>query len=446
MKYFNTIASKWVIALIFLFTFSGGLFAQENFKSPYSIYGLGLIRNASFNSNFGTGGIGYAWRPTVYKPQIYDSLSRSNPTLNDRKTNYINLLNPASLSNISLTTFELSVISRGSNYQLNGEQVNDRYATIGHIALAFPIGEFSGMALGIRPLSSVGYSYLTYSTVQGVSSTNKYEVEGGLNEIFVGASYEFTKRFSLGFTGKYIFGKIQDNKRVSFTAPNFFNTIDRTELIVSSLAADMGLQYAYNLNSDYRMVLGLSFSPLDRLDAKRTNLIATYTGAENLERIKDTINFEDNKEVILPFFSTLGGGLSIEKMGKWAAEVDFSSRIWGSSEAQQGVQLSNAYLVAVGIEKFNALSSFGSYFSRMGYRFGMNYNSSIVNLNGTDIDEMALNFGFALPLRKSFSTLNFGIELGKRGTNQNNLIEEEFFNIQIGVTINDKWFIKRKYD
>lgn len=446
MKYFNIIAVRCFLILITLLINTSGLFAQDNFKSPYSIYGLGLINNASFNSNFGSGGIGYAWRPTVYKPLIYDSLSRSNPTLNDRKTNYINIKNPASLSNISLTTFEVALVSRGSSYEINGEQVNDRYATIGHIALAFPIGEFAGMTFGLRPLSNVGYSYVTYSAVQGVSSTNKYEVEGGLNELFMGVSHEIGKNLAIGFTGKYIFGKIQDNKRVSFTAPNFFNTIDRTELVVSSLAADMGLQYYKQLNSNYRMVFGLTASPLNQLDARRTNLIATYTGADNLERIKDTIRFENNKEINLPFISTIGGGISIEKIGQWAAELDFTSQVWSSNQAQNGVQLSDGFLINMGIEKFNALSSFGSYFSRMGYRFGMNYNSSIVNIDGTDIDQMALNLGFSLPLRKSFSTLNFGIELGKRGTNENNLIEEQFFNFQIGVTINDKWFIKRKYD
>ncbi len=82
----------------------------------------------------------------------------------------------------------------------------------------------------------------------------------------------------------------------------------------------------------------------------------------------------------------------------------------------------------------------------MAIRTGFRYNSSLVNINGEDVDEMAISFGCSLPLRKSFSTLNFGIELGRRGSDSNGLSQEQFIGLLIGVTVNDKWFIKRKYD
>ena len=82
----------------------------------------------------------------------------------------------------------------------------------------------------------------------------------------------------------------------------------------------------------------------------------------------------------------------------------------------------------------------------MGYRAGFRYNSSLLKIDGNDIEEFGIGFGIAVPLRKSFSTLNVGIELGRRGSQKNNLTQEDFLNLQIGITINDKWFIKRVYD
>jgi len=47
-------------------------------------------------------------------------------------------------------------------------------------------------------------------------------------------------------------------------------------------------------------------------------------------------------------------------------------------------------------------------------------------------------------LGRSFSNINLGFELGKRGMASENLIEEKYFKINIGLSLNDLWFQKRK--
>jgi hypothetical protein len=44
------------------------------------------------------------------------------------------------------------------------------------------------------------------------------------------------------------------------------------------------------------------------------------------------------------------------------------------------------------------------------------------------------------------STLDLAIKFGERGTIENGLINESFTQIVLGLTINEKWFIKRKYN
>jgi hypothetical protein len=52
-----------------------------------------------------------------------------------------------------------------------------------------------------------------------------------------------------------------------------------------------------------------------------------------------------------------------------------------------------------------------------------------------------------LGLNRAPSYINIGVELGQRGTKENNLIQEQFVRILIGFTLNDNsWFRKRKYD
>ena len=41
---------------------------------------------------------------------------------------------------------------------------------------------------------------------------------------------------------------------------------------------------------------------------------------------------------------------------------------------------------------------------------------------------------------------DLGFEFGKKGTTTNNLIEENYFNVSVGLSLSDIWFKKRKID
>jgi len=45
-----------------------------------------------------------------------------------------------------------------------------------------------------------------------------------------------------------------------------------------------------------------------------------------------------------------------------------------------------------------------------------------------------------------FSNLNLGLEYGQRGTTNSGLIQENFFKLSIGLSLNDQWFVKRKFN
>jgi len=55
-----------------------------------------------------------------------------------------------------------------------------------------------------------------------------------------------------------------------------------------------------------------------------------------------------------------------------------------------------------------------------------------------------MNFGLGLPVGNS--SINLGFEFGKKGTTSNGLIEENYFNLSVGLSLSDIWFKKRKID
>jgi len=97
-------------------------------------------------------------------------------------------------------------------------------------------------------------------------------------------------------------------------------------------------------------------------------------------------------------------------------------------------------------------AGFVGYTSVVQYRLGVRYYQTNLELKNTQLTEMSVNFGLSLPVPYrtklgepiSRATLNF--EYGLRGTTQNNLIQENFFRVTIGISINDRWFSHYKYD
>jgi hypothetical protein len=69
-----------------------------------------------------------------------------------------------------------------------------------------------------------------------------------------------------------------------------------------------------------------------------------------------------------------------------------------------------------------------------------------MTINNQDLKDYALSVGFGLPLGGAFSNANIGVEYGSRGTAKASLVEENYTNFLLSLSLNDRWFIKRKYD
>lgn len=450
MNYLSLTVNRLFTLCCALLLIISGVQAQKNTYSAYSKYEAGLIKSKAYVGNAGMGGMGYAWRPLNYRPLINDSLSRSSINLNDRRSNYINPKNPSSYSNLSLTVFEVAAFSSSTLAVSEGQSQLYNSAQLSHVALAFPIGKKWGAGFGLRPFSIRGYDYSQVAEINNELVEYSYEGSGGLNQLYATAAKEFGESFSLGVSASYIFGRLLDQKRVVYNkdySANFFNSLDQSSKNVGDLYLETGLQYYTDLNEKYRMVVGLFAAPQANLKAESNQIVGSYEGEPGLEEFKDTVLNITSKNTRVELAPIYGGGFGIEKTGKWLIGLDYSLRSWRSYQTSiEGVSFVNNHQIALGYESFSDLSSFGSYFKQMGYRFGAQYNSSLIQIEGKSIPEFGISFGVALPLRRSLTTLNLAFEAGRRGLNQSNLIEENFFNIHFGAVINDKWFTKRKYD
>ncbi len=147
-----------------------------------------------------------------------------------------------------------------------------------------------------------------------------------------------------------------------------------------------------------------------------------------------------------------GGGFSIVRPGRWTVSGDVSYHDWSRFNYFGDA---NPYLNSldfrVGGEWIPDLLS-RNYGKKIAYRAGFYSQGAYLTVDGEPIREMGFTFGMGLPLGRlsatgqNYSRVNVGLSLGRRGTQNANLLEETTLNVRVGVNLNEIWFIKRKID
>jgi len=150
----------------------------------------------------------------------------------------------------------------------------------------------------------------------------------------------------------------------------------------------------------------------------------------------------------MPSRTSFGVGIGAPK--KWFVGTEltlqntskFSNPVYYISNAK----FVNASNFAIGGFYIPDYDSFSKYWKRVVYRAGMHFENTGLEINNEKIKEFGISFGLGLPMGGLFSNGNIGLEIGKRGTQNQNLVQENFVNLQFSLSLNQRWFEKRKYD
>ncbi|GAA4759140.1 MULTISPECIES: hypothetical protein [Flavobacterium] len=400
-----------------LFLFSLNTFAQEGTASPYSFYGIGEVKFKGTIDTRAMAGIGI----------LNDSI-------------HLNLQNPAALSSLKLTTFTVAGTFSPGKFKTASEEEKAQRTSFDYLSVAFPVGKI-GLNFGLMPYSSVGFKILKETS----TNAKRYFGDGGLNRFFVAGSYQVTQKLSFGLNVAYNFGEIETSVS-EFKSGVQFGSRELNNSRMSGLVITTGASYKTKIKK-YDFITSATFSPASNLNSNNTRELAKITynalGTENVWDTRD-IDVEDSK-VKLPAKFTIGSGIGQDK--KWF--VGFESGFQGKGDYSNVVVENASYEAASKISlggyyipKYNSISS---YLKRITYRAGLRYENTGLILNSKSIKDKAATFGFGFPL-SGFSNINFSYELGKRGTVDSGLIQENYQNFSVGLSFNDRWFVKRKYD
>lgn len=418
--------AKRLVVITCLFT-SVAASAQNSNKenAPYSRYGIGELY---YGTNASLRGAGYA------------STAYSSKTM-------VNTDNPASYASLTLTTYEAGLMGATRNISTGNTKYGTGSASLAYLNIGIPMGKHAGVAIGLRPQSRVFYNSVDSASVPGIGKTvAQYNGEGGLNYAYIGAAGKY-KGFSLGFNFGYMFGTIRNTSRLVNIDTTYVLTTDYTRYTkIGGIYWKGGAQYETPIDNKINLQLGATVTISQDLNADRESYsygIRNYNGTEQTDTV--SYNSEESGKLVLPMSLSFGARVGSDK---WSLMADYTHTDW-STYRNYGAKDSLADRTSrfnIGAEYTPNPASVYKYLSKVTYRLGFYYGTDYVKLHNTSIDYYAVTAGASLPFRRSTDRVHLAMEYGQRGTVSNNLIKENFFRFTLGISLNDKWFIKRRYD
>jgi hypothetical protein len=75
------------------------------------------------------------------------------------------------------------------------------------------------------------------------------------------------------------------------------------------------------------------------------------------------------------------------------------------------------------------------------WRVGVSYEMSQYEFNGYGLNQFSVSGGFSLPISPE-NTFDIGFEYAIRGSQENDLLLENFFIIDLGISFGDIWFTR----
>ncbi|WP_396601948.1 hypothetical protein [Algibacter sp. R77976] len=431
------------LVLVFIAIIAISSYGQQGTTSPYSFYGIGSLKFKGTVENRSMGGI------SVYNDSIH-----------------INLRNPASYAGENLemwggesrpVKFAVGGTYSSNNLKTDESSANASSSTFDYLAINIPLGKF-GFGFGLLPYTSVGYKL---ESIEDDNIQNQYEGEGGVNKAFLGFGYQLAKGLNIGVDFQYNFGNTQNsiiNYQYSDGIPISYQSKEYNRSDLSGLNLNFGLSYKTMIDQKLEIVSSMSFTPESTLISKNERSISAIAiTSSGQEGVSNTIDIDlsalglEETDLVMPSKFSFGAGIGEPRKWFIGAETTFVKTSEFSNELFSNnieTTYEDAYALSIGGFYIPQYNSFRNYLKRVVYRAGFRTEETGLVIKGESIKEFGISFGVGIPVgdTRLLSNANLGFEFGQRGTKSSNLIQENFINLQLSLSLNDRWFQKRKYD
>ena len=411
-------------------------------NSPYSRIGLGdFTGNLGGVRQLGMGGVGQA----------------------APNTGNINELNPALLVYTPRTMFEAGFNGQYKTVRNATDSYRVGSGTLGYLAFAVPINKRWAAAVGLKPYSAIDYDVNSTEAVNGdpqAVAFKQYQGKGGLSEAYFAHGIHVLRDLNIGGSASFLFGTLDQTSGTAIST----STVTATQLVVrreqlryADFLLRAGVHYRHKFGKNLNVNLGGTHTfqtntkvsrsqTLEQRDANGSLVIGTTV--QNL--------VDDSGHTYIPGNTQVG--ISVDNSRNFSINVDGGRQQWSQFEAFGAnikSPLSDTWRVGAGGEYTPDPGSVQHYFQRVTYRVGLSVAQMPYRPNGQVLYDRAIHWGFAFPLPTATALESTLISLafiyGIRGNTSylygsggSSNVQENYLRAQLGITLSNRWFIKRR--
>ena len=413
--------------------------------SPYTLGSLGLMQSSGFTQHELMGGLA--------------------GSLRDKGD--FSLVNPASLSALQETSLQTGSFISLIEQQSATKRKTDSHGDFGQFALGLPISvkKHIGFAAGLNRMTSMDYTIPNTTTENGEDVLNIFAGQGGVNRFQTAVGFQLFKGFSLGLETSFLFGNTEEIVDKQFPSNrNIFSTRNTKTNYYSGVRYTGGVQYTRQFGKSKQFTLGAFATPSSSMTMSRDELVQTYNYQGNF--YIDTISNREEAVFTQDLPLEYGVSLSVGKQNVWNLGVEYSSAQWADITPRSS---DNAYfnqdVITVGgywqakaemnSQHASKTERFKDYLKTSRIYYGYRMQGLYTGVVNNQVKETTFSLGLGLPLSRQYSLegikyvmvsrINIGIDYTIRGNTDPGMIQENIFGIKFGLTLSDKWFIKRKY-
>ena len=444
---------RHTLSLLFI-SFLTGIYGQSSTKDPISYTGIGEQAMGSHS--------------------IYNALGKNNFNFFD--STQLNFFNPASYNTLSSgnTLFSLDVTSRLSRFEQGTTSELNSNVLVEHFAIGFKMKKNMGLAFGLRPYSTRGYSFSEKQFTGTDTLEYTYTGTGGIQNLFLGFSYGIINKkntkFALGFNASYLFGSVNNQRKSLLVDANTSQGgISYDIFQMRAFHYEIGTYFRQSITKNQQLLLSAVVEPTQNYNttykeelytASNINTPTTYdtliysetSGKVNvglsykigINYLFALPNWQRNTRILHPGLNVM---LSYAHYGAVQPTIGTitSWPLVDYNKYSFGLQFNPELKISENFTNLKALEKFS-------YRVGA-YQQTLPYLrNNSQYFDRGMTFGLGIPIlaQQSLSSVNIAFQFGQRGVNEASALKESYLGINFGLIVSpssfDKWFRKRKLD
>lgn len=425
---------KRVLGVLLLTAIYGTVTAQNNTNSPYTRYGFGQLSDQSFGNSRAMGGMAYGLRDG----------------------SQINASNPASYTAIDSLTFifDGGMTFQNTNFSDGNSKTNAKNTSFDYIAMQFRLNRRFAVSAGFLPFSNVGYNFNSQEIVNDptaggsssdITATHTFTGEGGLHQVYAGIGFKIINNLSVGANVSYLFGNIKHTVETGFSQTGSYYFLNQTSLRVRDYKADFGLQYTQKIGSKHTLNIGAVYSLGHSLNTDAYHYLQSVNSGSSSSSVVTSRTDTLSGGFSLPH--SFGAGFTYVYDKRLTIGFDYTLQKWADAEFEGSKNhFCDRTKYAVGVE-FQPNPATRKYFGRVKYRAGAYYSDPYILVKGEKgAREYGISAGFSLPVFNSKSLLNISGQYVKVSPQIKGMLEEQYLKLSVGLTFNERWFMKWKVE